>query len=269
MGDDDLELATSIVGPGERIIATFHPSVAAHWTMVQNQLACLAVVPCFWCHAAVLSPCCVTMCCLHAQTLEHTTYVLTDRKLHMHLGSEACTCCQLGNGLTPGSVDLSSVSYAQGRKMTAQDGAQCNSVCGTVYVIDVGVPPGHPIANAGGGKHRPNNKVSIPMNTEDEAVQLAKAIDDARNSASAMGAMAMAQPIAQPMMMGAPPMAQPQTVILETVTTTTTTPMPMAMERPGSEGIAAELLKLSELHTKGILSMEEFEAAKARVLSGQ
>lgn len=221
--ESDFELARTVVREGERIIAVFRPSMVAHYTQVQNAMCCCLMLPCFWPHAAILSPLWISMCFSAARLQEATLYVLTDRTLYRHLEPTA-SCC---SNVRAGDVEVFAIVDIRSGKQSQQGGSSI-TCCGDVAVLTLVVPSGHTIANAGGGKHRPANRVEVLMNSDEQGRLIAEKIREAK---SQLGGWAGGPVAGQ--VVGMPPMGQMQVAPMQVVTEVTqvTAVVPQDMER--------------------------------------
>ena len=243
---EDEELAKSLIAPDETILAVLRASSDNTYNAAMQPIGCIAMLPCFWPHAVILSPC----ICMAVQSglavLNATLYVVTNRNIYRHVG-DATTCCPIP-GKSSGQQDLASINSVG----TDMPGAACGQQCFPTKKIVLGVAPGSVLANAGGSKHTPNNRIMIFVDDPDEVMRIV------REAKEALGPMGMGMnPAAMGMMMMG--MAPQQQVVQQTTTQVvqaTAVPQGMEMER-GGEDAFEQIAKLKKLLDMGAISQAE------------
>jgi hypothetical protein len=253
--------ARTFVSPDERIIAVWQATPDQAYQAALQPLAILAFLPCFIPHAVMCSP--MLCCCIYSMsnTLKNTLTVLTDRKLYRWVDPDSAGCIQpVGLRQTQTSVELHQVN------VTGATIGGPGAMCCQVPYVQAHLPMGHPMCNAGGGKHRPATMYHFIVDSKADAEQL---ISQAKSAAP------------QPMMM-MPGGTMPMNPVVNMATPVATVTAQLAGEAQlvqatavpvmgapmaQGEGLAGELAKLAQLRDQGVLSAAEFETAKNKILN--
>jgi len=243
MGDfyhlpEDVEKAKALVGPGETVVAIWrvreeHVGDAA---CANNPARFFAVLPCFWPFLLIGWPCFLACHIGVKNIVKGTVYILTDKNVYRSVDDSTTVCCTTGND--SGSIGLTDVTGVYVDQPGKVCGGEC---CCPVSSVSLGTPMGSPMANAGGTKHTPNNKIlSITGKDPDEADRLAKLIRDTKG---ALGGL---------------------TPVVTSVVTTAGVPVqPMEIAR---EDPAEQILKLKGLLDAGAIDQKEFDAKKSELM---
>jgi len=175
---------------------------------IKQPFGCL-VLPCFWPHAIVCSPCiCVALKSLD-DVLASVVYVITDKRVYQSVDVTGGACCIPGKD--SGDVTLNDINGTSMDMPGSCGGVQC---CPVKQVV-LGLPLGHPLANAGGTKHTPHTKMQMFVDDPDAVIALLRKAKDAYVGP---GMGAFTQPIVVPMEMArAEPDAMDQMAKLKTL----------------------------------------------------
>lgn len=249
---EDLEKARSVVGQGEEILGLW--TVSSEQAMMASCLPMMPilVLPCFWPHAMVLSPCLCTCFWMNKYVLEGSQTILTNQRIYRVVDSDGCCNQNQSGDLALG--DINSV------------GNQALTPCGNCNVesVTLGVPYGHSLANTGGGKHRANNKLQFIVDHSDEALALIRRAKNAapagtNNAAGVFGAL---QGLAAGMgAMSATPIANATEIQMAQPVEA------MVMARDESKiSVMDTIADLARLKENGVLTEAEFAAKKAELL---
>ena len=139
--EEDLRTCASKCDPNERILAVWRVPKEMIGRATRGSVCAtpLLFMPCFWPHMVILSPFICAAYFAIENTLEGTTYFLTDKALHIVRDVDCCGgCYRSGN-------DYGSVALNEIKSIAVNNAA--SGACGCCYSfssLDVGVPISSP-----------------------------------------------------------------------------------------------------------------------------
>ncbi|KAL1499562.1 hypothetical protein AB1Y20_011763 [Prymnesium parvum] len=247
---EDIELAKGLLGPGETLIGVWRISETNKSTAAKQPLA-LLLLPCFWCHFLVCSPCICFAYRSHMVRLSATVYALSDRNFYKtydeSLTNTPCVCTA---GRDVGAQPLHLINSV-GQDLPAT--GCCAGVCPTTGVV-LGVPPGSILANAGGGKHIPASSIHVLI---DDTKEFAEKVRELQSNLMGVPQYGMGPQYGMAMQGQGQGSSTPYSVVAGSV-------VPAEMSRDDDH--MAKLKSLKELYDAGVLTASEFEAKKAEIL---
>jgi len=186
---EDLDKAMAIVDKGERVLAVWKATPEQAQSAACQPFQIVIFLPCFLPHLCFLSPCAIA-CFLGNKTyIENTLWILTDKKLYKASDASppgGLCCCIPHSNTAHGSVALSQIV-----DITDNLGGQCAPPLCAVPKVFATVPPGHSLANAGGGKHRPHHTCAFIVDDKEQAMALLRSTKQAAEQMGMMAAMPM------------------------------------------------------------------------------
>jgi len=151
---DDLYKAAERCDPNETILAVWRVPKDSRGPAACSNFPVPLLLPCFWPHLCILSPICLLGYVAAKGVAEGTTYVLTDRNVHVMIDASFGPCGQCyRTGTDWGTVGLNQVQSL----VVNNASSGLLSCCCAVGSLNLGVPYGSPVANYGGGKLRSAN----------------------------------------------------------------------------------------------------------------
>lgn len=243
-----LERARALIAPGETILGVYTVSEKNRHGAVLAPVTPLLVLPCFWPHACILSPCLCS--CLYASNayMKGIIMVVTDKRVYRSVDNSNAgskpPCCVTGKDSADLPLsDINSIGQDNPGKMC---GIQ---LLPTTQVV-LGTPMGHPLATAGGSKHTPPSKAMIYCEDPESTMRLIREAKEA-----------LAQQAQQPIMMVQP--ANVGVVMPGQVVAPVAQPMEMVRE----DDPMTQIKKLKELLDMGAISQGEFDEKKNELMA--
>lgn len=196
---------------------------------IKQPFACL-VLPCFWPHAICCSPCICVAIQSQDAILASVVYIITDKRVYQSVDvTGGNTCCIPGKD--SGDVTLNDIN---GTSMDMPGSCGGQNCCPVKQVV-LGLPLGHPLANAGGTKHTPHTKMQMFVDNPEAVIALLRQAKDAYVGPGMAAAIA---PIV----------------------------VPMQMAR-GEPDAMDQLAKLKTLFDSGVLNQAEFDEKRKELLA--
>lgn len=174
--EEDIQRAQSVIGAGELLVAVWRPTAEEATKAACLPYSPILYFPCFLPHFVACSPFLLACFISNRQQLEDSLTVLTDKKLYRDV---LPPCCAGANTGSNGSVRLSEIISVN---ENLPDGTWSAPCCDGLNVVTLTLPSGHDIANAGGGKHRPANKLQFLCDNPVTTRQLIEAGIDSATS---------------------------------------------------------------------------------------
>lgn len=171
---DDLYKAAERCDPNETILVVWRVPKESRGPAACSNFPVPLLLPCFWPHLCILSPICLLGYVAAKGVAEGTTYVLTDRNVHVMIDASFGPCGQCyRTGTDWGTVGLNQVQSL----VVNNASSGLLSCCCAVGSLNLGVPYGSPVANYGGGKRSAPSTLRMYVDNPDEARAL---IQDAK-----------------------------------------------------------------------------------------
>ena len=186
--EEDLRTCASKCDPNERILAVWRVPKEMIGRATRGSVCAtpLLFMPCFWPHLVILSPFICAAYFAIENTLEGTTYFLTDKALHIVRDVDCCGgCYRSGN-------DYGSVALNEIKSIAVNNAA--SGACGCCYSfssLDVGVPISSPAATlVAGTKHERAAQLRMFISDVNEARSLVQQAKENFLGSAAGGAFA-------------------------------------------------------------------------------
>ena len=186
--EEDLRTCASKCDPNERILAVWRVPKEMIGRATRGSVCAtpLLFMPCFWPHMVILSPFICAAYFAIENTLEGTTYFLTDKALHIVRDVDCCGgCYRSGN-------DYGSVALNEIKSIAVNNAA--SGACGCCYSfssLDVGVPISSPAATlVAGTKHERAAQLRMFISDVNEARSLVQQAKENFLGSAAGGAFA-------------------------------------------------------------------------------
>ena len=171
---EDLVKAAERCDANETILAVWRVPKDSRGPAACSNFPAPLLLPCFWPHLCILSPVCLLGYVAAKGVAKGTTYVLTDRNVHVMIDASFGPCGQCyRTGTDWGTVGLNEV-----RSLVVNNASSgVFSCCCAAGSLNLGVPYGSPVANYGGGKRTLPSTLRMFIANPDEARAL---IQDAK-----------------------------------------------------------------------------------------
>lgn len=244
--DDLQKCARQVTAPNESILAVWRVNEQDRSNAAYSIFPAPLLLPCFWPHLCVLSPCVCAAVSAQYAILKGTLYFLTNKNLGVIVDAAIgpCGVC-MRTGVDSGSMPLTEIRSVG---INAKGGGAC--LCCPFSALMVGTPLGSPLANFGGGKGRAASTLRMVVADPDEAAAMIRAAKDTcALDAAAGGAMAMMQAMQR----------QPGGMV---------PPVGMTAGAPATAlDPAAKIMQLKGLLDAGAISQGEYDRKKVDLLA--
>ena len=245
-----VDRAQALVAPGETILGIYTISEKNRTNATLQLMTPMLVLPCFWPHFCILSPC-ICACIGSSWVSLGQVFIVTDKRIYRSVDTEKTgwtprCCC---GGRDSADAELSIITSME----TVKGGALCCLQLFPTKQVVLRLPFGHPLANAGARKRIPNYLTVIYCDDPEAVMRL---IRDAKDKASTAASAVVAPGMVTATVMAAP-VVQPGIVQPGIV-------QPMEMER--EDDPMTQLKKLKELLDMGAITQAEFDEKKGPLL---
>ena len=247
-----VDRAQALVAPGETILGIYTISEKNRTNATLQLMTPMLVLPCFWPHFCILSPC-ICACIVSSWVSLGQVFIVTDKRIYRSVdecNEKTCStprrCC---GGRDSADAELSIITSME----TVKGGALCCLQLFPTKRVVLRLPFGHPLANAGARKRTPNYLTVIYCDDPEAVMRL---IRDAKDKASTAASAVVAPGMVTATVMAAP-VVQPGIVQPGIV-------QPMEMER--EDDPMTQLKKLKELLDMGAITQAEFDEKKGPLL---